>query len=261
MKRLVPVNGHQIYVETHGPIQGPPVVLLHHGIGAVRSWKEQTPLLAETGYRVLVYDRWGHGKSEARPSLGMPYFEDDLADLEFLLDRFHIQGVVLIGHSDGGKIAMYYTARCPQRVGSLIVISPHVYVELRMGAGIQGVLQNFEDDFRFREKLRRVHGEKFEALFRGWYEGWTDPRNLSWDMRPILRQITCPTLVIQGLEDEHATPQHARDVAAAIPGAELWLLPRAGHMLPQDFPEAFNSKMLEFLAQIAPLKQTGQKVA
>lgn len=255
MKRLVPVNGHQIYVESHGSLQGQPVVLLHHGIGAVSSWKEQTPLLAEAGYRALVYDRWGHGKSEARPRLGMPYFEEDLADLERLLDQFHIQRAVLIGHSDGGKIAMYYAVRCPQRVVSLIVVSTHVYVEPKMSPGIQGVLKNFEDDDRFREKLRRVHGNKAEALFRSWYEGWTDPRNLSWDMRPILRQISCPTLVIQGLEDEHATSQHVRDIARAICGAELWLVPGATHMLPQDFPEAFNPKMLEFLAQTAQTKQ------
>lgn len=249
MKKLVSVNGHHIYVETHGLLQGPPVILLHHGIGSARSWKEQTPVLAKAGYHTLVYDRWGHGKSEARPRLGMPYFEEDLADLEFLLNWFRLQRVVLIGHSDGGKIAMYYAARCPQRVVSLLVVSTHIYVEPKMGTGIQGVLQNFETDYRFREKLRRVHGDKAEALFRLWYEGWTDPRNLSWDMRPILSQISCPTLVIQGEKDEHATPQHARDIAKAIPDAELWLVPEATHMLPQDFPETFNSRMLEFLAQ------------
>jgi len=256
MKRLIPVNGHQIYAETHGPPQGLAVVLLHHGIGAVRSWKEQIPVLGEAGYHTLVYDRWGHGKSEARPRLGMPYFEEDLADLDFLLNWFHIQQAVLIGHSDGGKIAMYYAASCPQRVVSLIVVSTHIYVEPKMSPGIQGVLHDFEDDYRFREKLRRVHGDKAETLFRGWYEGWTDPRNLIWNMRPILRQIACPTLVILGLEDEHATPQHATDIASAISGAELWLVPEAGHMLPQDFPEIFNSKMLEFLTQTAPVRQT-----
>jgi pimeloyl-ACP methyl ester carboxylesterase len=255
MKRLIPVNGHQIYVETHGSQRGVPVVLLHHGIGAVHSWKDQTPVLAESGYRLLVYDRWGHGKSEARARLGMPYFEEDLADLEFLLNHFNFQQAALIGHSDGGKIAMYYTAHHPERVISLLVISTHIYVEPKMGPGIQGVLQNFKDDFRFREKLRRVHGEKFDLLFRAWYQGWVDPGNLSWDMRPTLGQITCPTLVIQGLEDEHASPRQAQDIAAAIPNAELWLVPGAGHMLPQDFPEVFNPKMLRFLAQTALLKQ------
>lgn len=258
MQRLVPVNGHQIYVETRGPLPGFPVVLLHHGIGSVRSWKEQTPLLAEAGYRTLVYDRWGHGKSDPRPRLGMPCFEEDLADLELLLNYFKISRAALIGHSDGGKIAMYYAARCPDRVISLIVVSTNIYIEPKMIPGIQGLLKNFEDDARLREKLRRVHGDKADALFRGWYTGWTDPTNLSWDMRPTLRQIACPTLVALGLEDEHATPRHAQDIAAAIPNAELLLVPQAGHMLPQDFPEIFNPKMLDYLKQTTLVIQSNE---
>jgi pimeloyl-ACP methyl ester carboxylesterase len=68
-------------------------------------------------------------------------------------------------------------------------------------------------------------------------------------MRPVLEKIACPTLVIQGLEDEYASPQHARDLAAAIHNATLWLVPGAGHLLPQDEPEAFNSCILEFLGR------------
>ena len=67
-------------------------------------------------------------------------------------------------------------------------------------------------------------------------------------MRPLLAGISCPALVIQGEQDEHATPQHARDIAAAIPGAELWLLPGAGHMLPQEAAERFNPRLIEFLS-------------
>jgi 3-oxoadipate enol-lactonase len=71
--------------------------------------------------------------------------------------------------------------------------------------------------------------------------------NLSWDIRPRLRNIRCRVLVVQGLEDEHATPQHARDLAGAIPAAELWLVPGAGHMLPREQPEVFNPRLLGFL--------------
>jgi pimeloyl-ACP methyl ester carboxylesterase len=64
----------------------------------------------------------------------------------------------------------------------------------------------------------------------------------------LLSKIICPTLVVQGEADEHATPQHARDIADSIPGADLWLLPKAAHMLPQDNPDIFNKKLLAFLA-------------
>ena len=71
--------------------------------------------------------------------------------------------------------------------------------------------------------------------------------SLSWDMRPILSHIHCPVLVVQGEQDEHATPQHAKDIAEAIPGAELWLLPGAGHMFPQENAALINPRLLQFL--------------
>jgi len=110
------------------------------------------------------------------------------------------------------------------------------------------VRQSFLSDERFRNGLRRAHGDKFEAVFDYWYSGWIRPENLGWDMRPVLNRIACPTLVVQGLEDEHATPQHARDLAAGIPGAELWLVPGARHMFPQEQPEMFNQRLLAFLS-------------
>jgi pimeloyl-ACP methyl ester carboxylesterase len=66
-------------------------------------------------------------------------------------------------------------------------------------------------------------------------------------MRPMLGKIKCPTLVVQGMEDEHAPSKHAEDIATAIPGAELWLEPGVGHMLQRDAAGKFNNRILEFL--------------
>jgi pimeloyl-ACP methyl ester carboxylesterase len=71
--------------------------------------------------------------------------------------------------------------------------------------------------------------------------------NLSWDIRGILKLISCPLLVIQGLEDEHASPRHAEDIVESVKGAELWFVPEVGHMLPQDAPQEFNRKLISFL--------------
>jgi pimeloyl-ACP methyl ester carboxylesterase len=249
MRKLATINRHQISIETRGPKHGPPVILLHHGLGAARSWRRQVPVLAKAGYRVIVYDRWGHGKSDPRSCWGMPFFEPDRADLEQLFDLFGLDRAALLGHSDGGKIAMYFAADHPERVSGLVIVSAHVYIESRMGASIHQVLRDFETDTRFREKLHRVHGEKAEAVFRGWYDGWANPDWLEWDMRPELNKIRCPALVVQGLDDEHATPQHARDIAGNIRGAGLWLVPGVGHMLPRDAAEEFNQRLLDFLGR------------
>ena len=116
-----------------------------------------------------------------------------------------------------------------------------------MEPGILGIKNAFTHDRRFREGMRRVHGEKFESTFNNWFEGWHNPAALSWDMRPVLSEIRCPALVIQGSEDEHASSQHAVDIADHIPDAALWLVPGVKHMLPQEIPEDFNNRVIDFL--------------
>lgn len=72
------------------------------------------------------------------------------------------------------------------------------------------------------------------------------PQNL--DMRERLPKITCPTLVIQGELDEHATPQHAVDISEGVQKGQLWLIPDIHHMPPHEIPEEFNAGVLRFLA-------------
>jgi len=247
------INNRDIHIESHGPEDGHPVILLHHGLGSTRAWRNQFIPLAQAGYRVIAYDRWGYGQSEPRPYLAVPSFRDDLADLESIFSIFNIQTPALIGHSDGGTIALYWAAQYPHRVSALVTIAAHIYLEPRMETGVQNIKAVFENDHRFREGMRRIHGDHFESVFCNWFDGWHTPQALDWDMRPILSQITCPTLVIQGENDEHATVQHARDIADGILGSELWIASSAAHMLPQEIPEMFNTKLLEFLSVSCPI--------
>jgi pimeloyl-ACP methyl ester carboxylesterase len=254
MKQLVEINGHDLCIETVGPPDGPVVIFLHHGLGAIRSWKEQIPLFSAAGFQVIAYDRWGHGASTRRQQWSMPYFEPDLVDLERVLGELGHQQVALIGHSDGGNIAMLYTLAHPDQVSCLVIIAAHIYVEQKMISGIQSVKYKFDTDFRFRSQMKRVHGENSEQVFWGWFSAWSNPEIRGWDMRSEIKRISTPTLVVQGLEDEHASPQHARELADAIPEAELWLVPGGSHMLPQQMPEEFNPRLEQFLRQELTVK-------
>jgi pimeloyl-ACP methyl ester carboxylesterase len=180
----------------------------------------------------------------------VPSFSDDLEDLHALIKHLEIDSAILIGHSDGGSIGLYYGMKYQEQVRALVTVAAHIYVEPKMGPGIQAIRQAFEQDQRFRKGLKRIHGEKYESTFFNWYNGWHRPAALEWDMRPSLFRIQCPTLVIQGEEDEHATAQHAIDIAEHIPNAELWLAEGAKHMLPQEIPDEFNQKTLAFLTQL-----------
>ncbi|MBN1537997.1 MAG: alpha/beta hydrolase [Anaerolineales bacterium] len=241
------INGRNLFVETYGHADDPALFFLHQGLGSTYSWKEQTQFFAQAGYYVIVYDRWGYGKSDPRHSVITSGFADDIADLTGLVGVLNIQRAALIGHSDGGTLTLYFAALNPEITACIVIISAHIYIELKMKPGIMQVRKMFYENIWFRNALERLHGEKTSRVFSNWYDGWMNPVNLDWDMRPLIRRISCPTLVIQGDEDEHATPQHARDIAEAIPGADLWMPTGGKHLFPQVQPEIFNTKTLSFL--------------
>jgi pimeloyl-ACP methyl ester carboxylesterase len=243
------INGHNLNVEQFGPENGSCVVLLHHGLGSVKAWREQIPVLTKAGFHVIAYDRWGYGGSDARTELDLPTFTADIDDLHILIEQLGIRQAALIGHSDGGTISLYFAAQYPEQVTSLVCIAAHIYVEPKMEQGILGVQQAFESDEHFRKGLRYAHGSKYEEVFHNWFNGWHRVELLSWDMCPVLSQVICPVLVVQGVDDEHATPQHARHIAEAIPLSELWIIPGVGHMVPQEAPSIFNTRLLEYLMQ------------
>jgi pimeloyl-ACP methyl ester carboxylesterase len=243
------INGHKLYVEQHGPEGGPDVILLHHGLGSVRAWREQLPALASAGYHVTAYDRWGYGGSDARPGLDLPTFTTDVSDLLRLMDQLGIHQATLVGHSDGGTIALYCAAQYPELVNCLVAIAAHIYLEPSMEPGIDGILNSFETDARFRKGMLHAHGEKYERVFHNWYDGWHRKELLTWDMRPVIRGIRCPTLIIQGELDEHATPTHAWDTAEAIPAAQVWIVPHASHMLPMENASLLNPRLIAFLQE------------
>lgn len=250
---LININGHQLYLEVTGAEAGFPVVLLHHGLGSVYSWSQQIHALVDAGFRVVAYDRWGYGNSDQRKQLRVPYFEEDLSDLDQILKHLKINLAALVGHSDGGTIALYFAARYPQRIACVVTIAAHIYIEKKMHAGIDGLLKNYQIKESFRKGMQRAHGSAADRVFQNWYRAWSQPEVLTWDMRNVLNQISCPSFIVQGLCDEHATPAHAEDLADSINASELWLVPGIGHMLPQEAPSEFNQRLIAFLLAQCPL--------
>jgi pimeloyl-ACP methyl ester carboxylesterase len=245
------IDGHRLHWEMHGTAPSPAVVLLHHGLGSTASWRKQVPALTAEGWRVLAFDRWGYGQSDARPAFAWDFLRQDAAEALALLDTLALERVSLIGHSDGGSIALLMAAEHPERVARLVTVAAHIYLEPVTGGGVASIIAAAGQS-PLREALAREHGDKAPSLVSAWTARWLDPSMRSLSLTDELSHIVCPTLVIQGELDEHATRQHAIDIARGIPGAELWLVPGGHHMLPQEQPVEFNRRMLTFLG--APSK-------
>src|SRR5258705_11161235 len=108
------------------------IVMLHEGLGSIAMWKDFPEQVAEaTGCGVLAYSRYGHGKSDRlaeKRSVDFMHHEATVV-LPELLAKLGIQRPILLGHSDGGSIALIYAGTWPERLRGLILETPHVVVE------------------------------------------------------------------------------------------------------------------------------------
>jgi len=240
------IRGHRLYWELHGPNQGPVLVLLHHGLGSIRSWRKQVAFFSQHGWQVLAFDRWGYGRSNSRPRFGADFMQQDAGEALELLEALGIERAAFLGHSDGGTISLMLAASHPHLVEKLVLIAAHIYWEPKTVASIREI-RGTADDPGMMKPWQREHGEKWAVLVKSWADGWLQPEIASLNLVEELSRIGCPALVIQGENDEYATASQAHELAKGIAKAELWMIPGAGHMPSLEIPEAFNMRVLSFL--------------
>ncbi len=220
---FVKVKGKELALRWHLPAQpcesaeSPTLVFLHDALGSIAQWKGfPASLVQATGLKGLVYDRWGYGLSEPL-ELPRPKTYLDREATQFLpavLKACQIDKPILIGHSDGGTIALLYSAAFPHKTVACITEAAHVFVEDITLSGIRATVQAWKST-ELPERLAKYHGKKTETVFRGWSETWLRGDFRDWSMLDRLGQITCPLLVVQGTDDEYGT---AAQVEAIVQG-------------------------------------------
>jgi pimeloyl-ACP methyl ester carboxylesterase len=215
----------------------PVVVFLHEGLGSIAMWRDFPARLCDAAqFRGLMISRPGYGRSTPRPpdKLLEPDFmhQQALEVLPAVLDVMGVQQAWIIGHSDGGSIALLYGAHFPERVLGLVVVAPHIVVEDISLAAIAQARDAYQTG-ALAEKLRRYHDD-VDSAFWGWNQIWLDPAFRNWDIRAEISSILCPVLAIQGLDDEYGTLQQIRGIAAVVPQTTLLELPDCGHSPHRD---------------------------
>jgi pimeloyl-ACP methyl ester carboxylesterase len=200
---------------------GADLVLLHEGLGCVELWRDVPERLAAlTGRRVFAYSRRGYGTSDPcdlpRPVTFM--HTEGLDVLPGVLDAAGIENCVLIGHSDGGSIALIHAGGVKDpRVEGVVTIAAHVFNEDVCVASIEAAKTAFETT-DLREKLARYHGENVDCAFRGWNEVWLDPDFRAWNIEEFLPSIDVPVLAMQGTEDEYGSESQVDAIVAGVSG-------------------------------------------
>lgn len=230
----------------------PTLIFLHDALGCTASWKDFPEQLSkELQLNGMVYDRQGHGKSDAfneiRP---LDYLEREAWEtLPKLLKYLRVDKKILIGHSDGASISLLHESRfCDAE--AVVSMAGHVKVEPITLTGIQAALNDFDQPFIF-EKLERYHEGKTRKLIEDWANTWLSADFRSWNVTGHLQNIKCPTLAIQGAADEYATEDQLWVIANQIgPQAKPVLLKNCGHFPHREKPAEVIEMITEFLKPI-----------
>src|SRR5215216_2323563 len=236
-------EGARIWYATYG--SGSPVILLHGGIGHGGNWGYQVPALVSSGYRAIVIDSRGHGRSTRDDR---PYTYKLLAsDVLTVMDRLNLERAALVGWSDGACTALILASQDPRRAAGVFYFAcnmdPSGTKEIEFGPVLNRCFSRHVKDYG----QLSATPDQFEAFSEAVGLMQKTQPNFSAD---DLAQIRVPVAIVHSEHDEFIKQEHAEYLARSIPDAEFIFLPGVSHFAPLQRPDQFNSAMLGFLNKI-----------
>ncbi len=248
------IKGLGTYYEVHG--EGDTIILLHHGFGCTKMWKDIHPRLELQGYRVVTYDRRGYGRSERGDDFKAFYESDryrpeSVEELKTIKERLGIDECYLAGQCEGGVLAIDYSIKYPNEIKSLVVGSTQCYSEVTMAE--LNALQ-FPKKFKYldpdlRAKMVDWHGQAAEANFDQ-FTTYGGAYGVDYfDLRPILPFVSCPALVLYPDRSALFGVEQAVAFYRGLPKGELAVFPRCGHNTYEQRPEDYARTILDFIGR------------
>lgn len=252
------LNGTRTYYEDYG--DGPAVVLLHHGFSSSEMWRGLLPPLTQAGFRAVMYDRRGYGRSDEGEGF-KEFFESErfrpamVADLEELRQALGLEEMLLVGQCEGGVVALDYAVAHPARVKALAAASTMCHSRGRAvpdQSKVQFPDAWHELDPKIQHKMVEWHGE--EAAERRWEmfrsKGGAYGTGV-FDLRPMLPSVSQPTLILYPDRSALFAVEQALDFYRALPDGELAVMARCGHNTYEQRPQEYAAILLRFLLREA----------
>ncbi len=258
------IEGRKVYYEVKG--EGPVVVLIHGFSLDTRMWDDQFDVLAKN-YRVVRYDVSGYGRSSI-PDRKI----SAVAELNELLRILGIQKATIVGMSMGGAIAINFTLEYPLKTEGLITVGSALsgyafredrdklfenMITMARDSGVANAKELWLSD-RFLTPVNGSHSiaARVRRIVTDW-SGIQFSNPAVWGFIPLdppairrLGEIRVPTLVVVGASDEPDILDVADTLSAQIKDVMKIVVPKAGHLINLEQPDALNRLMLEFLSRI-----------
>ena len=238
-------DGARIWYATFG--SGSPVVLLHGGLGHSGNWGYQVPALVKSGYRVVLIDSRGHGRStrDSRPFR----YELMASDVLAVMDALCLEKAALAGWSDGACTALILARQTPARVVGVFFfgcnMDPSGLREFKPSAALERCFARHSKDYA----QLSATPDQFKAFVEAVnLMQKTEPNYTARD----LAEIQVPVTIARSEHDEFIKCEHADYLAQSIPNAELVVLTGVSHFAPLQRPEQFNDALVVFLRRICP---------
>ena len=255
MTTLFEINGKKLETIWLGPPpdQAPTLVFLHEGLGSAQHWRSfPEKLVQATGCGALVYSRLGYGLSDPcelpRPATYLHHEAQDV--LPPLLEAFKIQDCILIGHSDGGSIALIYGGEdTAVNLLGIITEAAHVFNEEVCISAIKESKQAYLHT-DMREKLLKYH-QHVDIAYWGWHDVWISDEFAQFNIEEYLPHIQVPMLIIQGEDDPFGTLKQVEAIQAqTICSVETLILPDCEHTPHKQQKEATLLAMTNFVQKL-----------
>jgi pimeloyl-ACP methyl ester carboxylesterase len=243
-EELVEHDGALIWYASFG--SGPPVILLHGGLGHSGNWGYQVSALVAAGHRVVTIDSRGHGRSTRDDR---PYsYELMASDVVAVMDHLFLDKATLVGWSDGACVALVLASKAPARVAGVFFFAcnmdPGGTKQIEPSPLLDRCFSRHRKDYAM---LSATPGDFDQFVGAVGLMMRTQP-NYS---REDLGAIKVPVVIVLGEHDEFIKREHANYLADAIPGAELIILPGVSHFAPLQRPDEFNETAVAFIAKVS----------
>ena len=238
-------QGARIWYSTYG--SGAPVILLHGGLGHGGNWGYQVPVLVMRGYRAVLIDSRGHGRStrDTRPFS----YELMASDVLAVMDALHLEKPCLVGWSDGACTALILAAKAPSRIAGVFFFAcnmdPTGVRPIEPSPTLNRCFARHAKDYALLSATPEHFKDFVEdvSLMQR-----TEPNYSAHD----LAKISVPVAIVQSEHEEFIKREHAEYLAQSIPGAEFVVLKAVSHFAPLQRPEQFNTAMLAFVGKFLP---------